>query len=108
MTPAQRVRYDAAINRVIQDVEAKYGMRPPRVLEPGETVSPDPLIDDETVMEIESYYADKRQRDEERASHRRPAEPVSRPGAAIVPAPPPRRPVPQPDQPASPGESRRD
>ena len=36
MTPAERVRYDAAINRVIQDVEAKYGMRPPRVPEPGE------------------------------------------------------------------------
>ena len=37
LAPADRVRYDAAINRVIEDVEARHGMRPPRVLAPGET-----------------------------------------------------------------------
>jgi len=106
MTPAERVRYDAAINRVIHDVEAKYGMRPPGVLEPGQTASPDPIIDEGTVKEIESYYADKRQRDEERARRRRPAEPAPRPGAASGPTSPLSRPVPRPGQPASPGESR--
>jgi Domain of unknown function (DUF4149) len=108
MTPAERVRYDAAITRVIQDVEAKYGMRSPRVPEPGEKPLPDPLIDEGTVKEIESYYAHKRQRDEDRASRRRSAEPASRPGASIQPAPPPSRSVPQPGPPASPGESRVD
>ena len=37
LTPAEQVRYDAAINRVIEDIEAKHGMRPPRVLAPGES-----------------------------------------------------------------------
>ncbi|MFI5460323.1 MAG: DUF4149 domain-containing protein [Isosphaerales bacterium] len=105
MTPAERVRYDAAINRVIHDVEAKYGMRPPRVLEPGETTSPDPLIDLGTIEEIESYYARKHQRDEDRARRRRSAEPASRPGTAVQPAPPPNRSVPQSRPPASSGES---
>jgi hypothetical protein len=105
MTPGERVRYDAAINRVIHDVEAKYGMRPPRVLEPGETNSPDPLIDLGTIKEIESYYARKHQRDEVRARRRRSAEPASRPGAAVQPAPPPNGSVPQSRPPASSGES---
>jgi len=104
MTPGERVRYDAAINRVIHDVEAKYGMRPPRVLGPGETTSPDPLIDPGTIKEIESYYARKHQRDEDRARRRRFAEPASRPGTAVEPAPPPPRSVPHPGPPASPGE----
>ena len=40
MTPQERARYDAAINRVIEDVEVKYGLRPPRPLGPGETSGP--------------------------------------------------------------------
>ena len=36
MTPQERARYDAALNRVIEDVEAKYGLRPRRPLGPGE------------------------------------------------------------------------
>jgi len=89
MTPAERARYDAALNRLIRDVEVKYGMRPPRVPEPGETDLPEPLIDLATVKEIESYYAHKRQRDEDRASRRRAALPASRPGTPIQTAPPP-------------------
>ena len=58
-------------------MEAKYGLRPPRHLAPGETRRPDPLIDAETVREIESYYAEKRLRDQARAGkvspHGRPA-----------------------------------
>jgi uncharacterized protein DUF4149 len=67
MTPQERARYDVAINRVIADVEARYGLRPPRALAPGETTGPDPLIDQETVREIDSYYARKRLRDQARA-----------------------------------------
>jgi len=67
MTPQERARYDLAINRLIEDVEARYGLRPPRARTPGETAEPDPLIDPETVREIESYYASKRLRDQARA-----------------------------------------
>jgi hypothetical protein len=68
MTPQERARYDAALNRVIEDVEIKYGLRPPRPIEAGESRAPGPLIDDETVREIESYYAKKRERDQARAA----------------------------------------
>jgi hypothetical protein len=67
LTPAERVRFDNGINHVIQDVEAKYGLRPPRKHEPGESAERDPLIDNETVEEIESFYARKRAHDEARA-----------------------------------------
>jgi hypothetical protein len=67
MTPQERARYDLAINRLIEDVEAKYGLRPPRALAPGETAERDPLIDQETVREIDSFYARKRLRDQARA-----------------------------------------
>jgi hypothetical protein len=67
MTPSERARYDAAVNRVIEDVEVKYGFRPPRSKTSGESTTPDPLIDAETVRELESYYAKKRLRDQARA-----------------------------------------
>ena len=47
-------------------------MRPPRVLAPGESAERDPIIDDETVKEIESFYDRKRLRDEARAIAIRP------------------------------------
>jgi hypothetical protein len=67
MTPLERSRYDAALGRVIADVEARYGLRPPRALSQDESADPDSLIDAETVREIESYYAQKRLRDQVRA-----------------------------------------
>jgi hypothetical protein len=67
MTPQERARYDAALNRVIEDVEARYGLRAPRAQAAGESPSPDPLLDPESVREIESYYAKKRLRDQARA-----------------------------------------
>ena len=70
LAPAEQVRYDAAVNRVIEDVEARHGMRPPRVLAPGESAERDPIIDDETVKEIESLYDRKRLRDQARGIHR--------------------------------------
>jgi hypothetical protein len=56
MTPAQRARYDAAVSRVIEDVEARHGIRPPRVRQPGESSEPESRLDPATVREIESYY----------------------------------------------------
>ena len=53
-TPQERARYDLAINRLIEDVEAKYGLRPPRTLAPGETAEPDPMIDQETVRVLDA------------------------------------------------------
>ena len=72
MTPAERVRYDAAMNRLIRDVEAKYGMRPPRVPEPGETDVPEPLMDLATVKERSSRTMPRQTpAGQERAGHRR-------------------------------------
>ncbi len=56
LTPTERARYDAALSRVIEDVEARHGLRPERHLAPGESSGPDPLIGEEVVKEIESYY----------------------------------------------------
>jgi hypothetical protein len=76
MSPAERFRYDAAITRVIEDVEAKYGLRPPRAAGVAETGESGPSIDAETVKEIESYYARKRLRDQARVG-RAPIPPAS-------------------------------
>jgi Domain of unknown function (DUF4149) len=56
LTPGQRAGYDAALSRVIEDVEARHGLRPKRVPAAGETPETDPRIDGEVVKEIESYY----------------------------------------------------
>ncbi len=70
LSPAEQIRYDAAINRVIEDVEIKHGFRAPRALAPGEIAPRDPLIDDETVEELDSLYERKRLRDEARGRRR--------------------------------------
>jgi hypothetical protein len=104
LAPAERGRYDAAMNRLIEDIEAKYGMRPPRPPEPGEADRSRPLIDAATVRELDSYYSHKRQRDRDRASGGQAAGPLSGSGTpaqrAPSTSPTARRPVP----PASPGE----
>jgi hypothetical protein len=83
LTPQERVRYDAAVTRVIEDVEAKYGLRPPRTRMSDQAAGRDPLIDDETVAEIESFYARKRERDLARA--KRNSDPNSpSPGSGVV------------------------
>lgn len=99
-TPTERLRYDEAVNRVIQDVEAKYGLRPPRAAESGKPADLGPVIDAETVKEIDSMYAQKRLRDEARAKRR---------SAAASTAAPPRLPSATtggPARPASSGEPR--
>jgi len=79
MTPGERARYAAAVGRIIQDVEAKHGLRPPRSAEPGDPSSPEELVGAETVREIESYYDRKQQRDDERAGRHSASAPVSPP-----------------------------
>ena len=69
LTPRERARYDAAVNRAIENAEIKYGFRRPRPKDSGESAAPDPLIDEETVRELESYYANKRLRDQARAGN---------------------------------------
>ena len=56
MTPTQRAHYGAAVSRVIEDVEARHGIRPARIRQPGESSEPDLVLDAATVREIESYY----------------------------------------------------
>jgi uncharacterized membrane protein len=88
LAPADQVRYDKAINRVIEEIEARHGMRPPRVRGPGESAERDPIVDDGTVKEIESLYDQKRLRDQ--ASGRRyPLPETSSPhGSSVRPTPP--------------------
>jgi hypothetical protein len=66
MTPGERARYSRAVGRIIEDVEAKHGLRPPPSTEPGDTASPEELVGAQTVREIESYYDRKQQRDDRR------------------------------------------
>jgi hypothetical protein len=93
LSPTERFRYDAAITRVIEDVEAKYGFRPPRAGGSGEAGLSDPRVDAETVKEIESYYADKRLRDDARAKRRRAPAATSNPANLVQPVSPSARPV---------------
>jgi len=99
-TPTERLRYDEAVNRVIQDVEAKYGLRPPRAAESGKPADLGPVIDAETVQEIDSIYAQKRLRDEARAKRRSAA------ASTAAPPPLPSATTRGPARPASSGEPR--
>jgi hypothetical protein len=69
-TPSERIRYDEAVSRVIEDVEVKYGMRRPRGAASAKADDTGPVIDPETVEEIDSMYAQKRLRDEAKARRR--------------------------------------
>jgi hypothetical protein len=88
LTPAEQVRYDAAINRVIEDIEARHGMRAPRLLAPGESAERDPIVDDAAVKEIESLYDRKRLRDEARGRTYPPLDPSVHSPAPVQPTPP--------------------
>jgi len=66
LTPTERARYDAAISRVIEQIEIKYGFRQPSPRKSAEPIAAEPVIDAETVKEIESYYAEKRRKEDAR------------------------------------------
>ena len=56
LTTAGKSRYDAAVSRVIEDIEARHGMRRRRTGSPGESAWRDPIVDDAAVREIEALY----------------------------------------------------
>jgi hypothetical protein len=76
LTPAERARYDAAIERVIEDIETKYGMRMPGAGAPREPGKSDAVVDEAAVREIDALYAEKKRRDEARAKARSRARPA--------------------------------
>ena len=98
LTPSEQARYDAAVNRTIEEVEAKYGLRSPRVPDPGQGSPAGPALDQATIQEIDSLYAKKRLRDQARAALRpagaapadraRPAAPPSGPSPSRREPPP--------------------
>jgi len=89
LTPAERARYDLAIGRVIEQIEVKYGFRQPSARKPGEPLEAEPAIDPEAVKEIESYYAQKRRKEDARAGRGAAAEPIRGTGVPSGLAPPP-------------------
>jgi hypothetical protein len=90
LTPAEQSRYDEALGRVIKQVEVKYGFRQPSLPRPGEPSQIGPVIDSETVKEIEGYYAEKRRKEDARRG--RPA--AAKPARGTGPPPSPPRPAP--------------
>ena len=68
--PADRGRFDAQLNEVIEQVEIKYGYRTGRQGQPGSTVKSEPAVDPEMIKEIESYYEQKKLRDLSREPQR--------------------------------------
>ena len=77
LTPQQRARYDRAIARVIEQIEVKYGFRQPSARRSTESTDPGPAIDEETIKEIESYYAQKRRKADTNARRDAAAKPAS-------------------------------
>ncbi len=88
LTPEERARYDVAIARVIEQVEVKYGFRQHLPGKSGELIEARPAIDPETVKEIESYYAQKRRREDARAGRGAAAKPARGTGVPSGSAPP--------------------
>lgn len=69
LTAQERARYDEAIGRVIEQTEVKYGFRQALPPSPGEPFKAGPAIDSDTVKEIESYYAEKRRKEDARVGN---------------------------------------
>ncbi len=88
LTPEERGRYDVAIGRVIEQIEVKYGFRQPSPRRSDERIEAEPVIDPETVKEIESYYALKRRKEDARAGRGAAAKPARGIGVPSRPAPP--------------------
>jgi Domain of unknown function (DUF4149) len=78
LTPEERARYDEAIGRVIEQMEVKYGFRQPAPPRAGELFKTGSPIDPETVKEVESYYAQKRRKEDGTGGSRSSAKPAGR------------------------------
>jgi uncharacterized membrane protein len=66
LEPAERGRFDADLDRVIETIETKYGYRRPGHGLHETSVGAGPGVSPEMIREIDSYYAAKRQRDLDR------------------------------------------
>jgi hypothetical protein len=64
LSPRERARLDAELNPLIERIEARYGFRPAPAGSPEE--DPASHVDPETVREIETYYQQKRLREDTR------------------------------------------
>jgi hypothetical protein len=56
LSPSERAGYDAAVSRVIEELEVKRGLRTPRPRQARERADTGAVLDEETVKEIESFY----------------------------------------------------
>lgn len=63
LDPAERGRFDADLDRAIEEIEARYGYRRPRDGQTPRDPSLAPTLSPEMIQEIDAYYAQKRQRD---------------------------------------------
>ena len=66
LSPSERGRFDVGLNRVIEQVERKYGFRAPAPAKESEGEGSESAIDPEMVKEIDSYYQQKKARDDAR------------------------------------------
>jgi hypothetical protein len=80
LSPQERGQFDDDLDRVIENLETKYGYRRPGPGQPAAVASPGSAVSPDMVKELESYYAQKRQRD--LARRRGKAESVSPPGSS--------------------------
>ncbi len=63
LRPSEQERFDAELSAVIEDVETRYGLRPERPDQRGQTQLPGRRVDSEMIQEIESYYRQKQLRE---------------------------------------------
>jgi hypothetical protein len=66
LSPSERGRFDVGLNRVIEQVERKYGFRTPAPGIESDRQGSESAIDPEMVKEIESYYQQKKARENAR------------------------------------------
>jgi hypothetical protein len=66
LSPSERGRFDVGLNRVIEQVERKYGFRAPAPAKGSQGEGSESVIDPEMVKEIESYYQQRKARDDAR------------------------------------------
>jgi hypothetical protein len=66
LSPSERGRFDVGLNRVIEQVERKYGFRPSRPANESEDAGLASGIDPDVVNEIDFYYQQKKARDDAR------------------------------------------
>ncbi|QEH37292.1 hypothetical protein OJF2_58820 [Aquisphaera giovannonii] len=80
---AERAGYDEELAGIIRDMETRYGYRAEGDGDDGPRTQPGGRVGEETIREIESYYREKRRRDDARAGS----------GRAGPASPPPRGPT---------------